>query len=210
MENFFERKGVFKYIYEIRTLVRYHLFFKKKFSIIHGKPSILGIWNIEIYGPNISIGKNVIFIAPRGLITRMTTIKYDGYEGSIIVGNNVLLMEGIRLSSASGITIGDDCMLSHCCYITDADWHDIHDRTKLGQTKPIVLEKGVWVGDYAIVCKGVSVGSNSIIAARAVVTKDVPPNVIVAGNPAKIVKKLDPDRIVTMGALYEIQGGSAL
>jgi len=130
-------------------------------------------------------------------------VKLGKYEGRIEVGDNVLLMHGIRVSSADRIVIGDDCMLASFCYLTDADWHDIHDRTRaVGRTAPIILEKGVWIGDSAIVCKGVHIGRNSIVAAGAVVTKNVPPNVIVAGNPAKVVKKLNPDKVVTMGALY--------
>jgi serine acetyltransferase len=61
----------------------------------------------------------------------------------------------------------------------------------VGNTKPVVLKDNVWIGDSAIVCKGVTIGENSIIGAGAVVTKDVPPNSIFAGNPAKLVKVLD-------------------
>ena len=56
-----------------------------------------------------------------------------------------------------------------------------------------VLGDNVWVGDHATVLKGVTIGDNSVVAARAVVTSDVPANVVVAGNPAKVVKTLDPD-----------------
>ena len=52
----------------------------------------------------------------------------------------------------------------------------------------------VWLGDHATVLKGVTIGENSVVAARAVVTRDVPANVVVAGNPAKVVKELDPER----------------
>lgn len=210
MEQYLQRNVIFRYVYKIRTFAHYHISFKKKFPHIAGRPAVWGIWNIQIYGPNISLGKNVVFVAPDGLITRLTTIKLDGHEGIIQIGNNVLLMEGIRISSASKIIIGDDCMLSHCCYITDADWHDVHDRTKIGKTAPVVLEKGAWIGDYAIICKGVTIGENSIVGARALVTKDVPPNVIVGGNPAKIIGKIDPKKVVTMGSLFNQFGGPRL
>jgi len=76
--------------------------------------------------------------------------------------------------------------------ISDADWHGIYDRAEpVGNTKPIVLEDNVWIGDSAIICKGVTIGKNSIIGAGAVVTKEVPPNCIYAGNPARLVKKLE-------------------
>ncbi len=204
MLEYMKKPLVFRVIFWIRSTLHYHLSFKKKFASMGGKPDAWGVWNIDIVGPNISIGKNVVFAAGNGARTSLTSVKLGKYEGRIEVGDNVLLMHGIRVSSAERIVIGDDCMLASFCYLTDADWHDIHDRTRaVGRTAPIILEKGVWIGDSAIVCKGVHIGRNSIVAAGAVVTKNVPPNVIVAGNPAKVVKKLDPDRVVTMGALYD-------
>ena len=195
-------------IFMVRTFVRYHLFFKKKFARMTDNPYVWGVWNIEVFGPNISIGRNVVMIGAESARTRLTTVKMGGYEGAIEIGDNVLVMAGVRISSASRIAVGDDCMLANYCYLTDADWHGIHDRTQIvGNTAPIVLEKGVWIGDSAIVCKGVRIGENSIVGAGSVVRKNVPSNVVVAGNPARIVRKLDPDRVVTMGALYEKTGG---
>jgi acetyltransferase-like isoleucine patch superfamily enzyme len=93
--------------------------------------------------------------------------------------------------SAKSIIIGDACMIAHGAYISDADWHGIYDRAEpVGNTKPVIFEDNVWIGDSAIICKGVRIGKNSIIGAGAVVTKDVPPNSIFAGNPAKLVKEL--------------------
>ena len=94
--------------------------------------------------------------------------------------------------AAESIVIGDACMIAHGVYISDADWHGIYDRAEpVGNTKPVVLEDNVWIGDSAIICKGVTIGENSIIGAGAVVTKNVPPNSIFAGNPAKLVKTLE-------------------
>ena len=59
------------------------------------------------------------------------------------------------------------------------------------------IGENVLLGDHATVLKGVTIGKNSVVAARAVVTRDVPENVVVAGNPAKVVKELDPDREFT-------------
>jgi len=86
-------------------------------------------------------------------------------------------------------------MLAAGCYLTDSDWHDIYDRTKaVGTSKPIHLENNVWIGDSAIICKGVRIGANSVIGAGAVVASDIPANSIAAGNPAVVVKNLDPER----------------
>ena len=86
-------------------------------------------------------------------------------------------------------------MLAHDATITDCDWHGLYDRTEIdANARPVVLEDNVWLGDGAFVGKGVHIGENSIVGAHAVVTRDVPANVVVAGNPARIVKKLDPQK----------------
>ena len=84
-------------------------------------------------------------------------------------------------------------MFANSAYISDSDWHGIYDQAlPVGQSKQVTLEDNVWIGDGAIVSKGVTIGKNSIVGARAVVVKDIPENVIVAGNPAEIIKELDP------------------
>ena len=106
--------------------------------------------------------------------------------------------------AAESITIGDACMIAHGAYISDADWHGIYDRAEpVGNTKPVILEDNVWIGDSAIVCKGVTIGKNSIIGAGAVVTKNVPPNSIFAGNLAKLVKSLEDKDFNTRANLLE-------
>ncbi len=207
MNEYFKISRLSRIIFMIRTLLYYHLSFKYKFARIKAPPAVWGIWNVEVHGPNISIGTNVVIIGGHGSRTRINTVRLGNFEGAIEIGNNVLVMNGVRISSASRIVIGDDCMLANYCYLTDADWHDIHDRTSFGPTRPIVLERGAWIGDSAIICKGVRIGENSIVGAGAVVRRDVPANVIVVGNPARIVKKLDPKKVKTLGPFYEQFGG---
>ena len=69
------------------------------------------------------------------------------------------------------------------------------DRTARAEdATPVHIGDNVWLGDHATVLKGVTIGANSVVAARAVVTRDVPANVVVAGNPAQVVKELEPER----------------
>jgi len=174
--------------------------FKKKFASMAGRPMVWGIWNVVVYGPNIHIGKNVTMVGADGFKTNLTTISFGGYEGHIKIGDNVLVMNGVRISSAKEIIIGNNCTLANFCYIMDADWHDIYDRNfSPGRTSPVILEDGVWIGDSAIICKGVRIGENSIIGAGSVVRENVPPNAVAIGNPAKVVKYLDPERIIKFG-----------
>ena len=208
MDEYLKRSVIIKIIFYLRTLFHYHLFFKKRFRRMGGRPVVWGVWNVEVWGPNISIGRNVVIVGADGAKTRLTTVKLGDREGAISIGDNVLVMNGVRLSSASRIEIGDDCMLANYCYLTDADWHDVHNRIMpIGKTAPIILERGAWIGDSAIICKGVRIGENSVVGAGAVVTKDVPPNVVVAGNPARIVKRINPEKVVTMSALYALMEG---
>ncbi len=190
--------------FQLRSDFVYKYSFSKKFASIAGRPLVWGMWNVIVYGPNIHIGKNVVMVGANGSNTNLTTVCYNGYEGSIKIGDNVLVMNGVRISSASEVIIGDDCMLANFCYLTDADWHDVYDRrSSPGKTAPIILEKGVWIGDSAIICKGVRIGENSIVGAGSVVRKDIPPNTVVIGNPAQAVKTLDPGKVITMKNTFE-------
>ena len=153
----------------------------------------MGAKYFDIYGRNISVGDFPTMVASPDNYIHLTTWNLEGNEGEISIGKYCLLTPGVRIASASKIEIGDGCMFANSAYISDADWHGIYDRaTPVGNTKPITLHENVWIGDRAIVGKGVTIGRNSIVAAGAVVVKDVAENVVVGGNPASIIKELDP------------------
>jgi len=155
--------------------------------------NIMGAKYFDIYGRNISVGDFPTMVASPDNYIHLTTWNLEGNEGEISIGKYCLLTPGVRIASASKIEIGDGCMFANSAYISDADWHGIYDRaTPVGNTKPITLHENVWIGDRAIVGKGVTIGRNSIVAAGAVVVKDVAENVVVGGNPASIIKELDP------------------
>ncbi len=161
-------------------------------------PMVLKPWNLKISGRHICAGDNLHIISDPDRRVAFSTWHFDQYQGRITLGDNVLVCPGCRFDSASEISIGDNCMFAAGSYITDADWHDIYDRTKVvGQTRPVILEENVWVGDGATVCKGVTIGENSIIGAGSIVTNDIPSNVVAAGNPARVLKDLDPKQKLT-------------
>ena len=159
---------------------------------------------IELSGAHISLGENALVAASADRWVRLNTFG----DGVLEIGDSVLITPGVRISAANRIEIGHGCMLASSVYITDADWHGVYDRVDTpGANAPVVLADNVWVGDSAVICKGVTIGCNSIVGAGAVVTKDVPDNVIVAGNPATVVKQLDPDRAIkSRTELYTQQG----
>jgi acetyltransferase-like isoleucine patch superfamily enzyme len=152
-------------------------------------------WNVKLHGPNIRFGQSVHVITARHRKVQLTTWEHEDGAGRINIGDYSLLCPGVRLDSACHIEVGPSSMIASSAYLTDADWHDIYDRSRpIGNSARIVLEENVWVGDSAIVCKGVTIGNNSVIGAGSVVTHDIPANCIAAGNPAKVVKSLDPSR----------------
>jgi len=161
-------------------------------------PFIVKPWYIEIFGAPVIIGNNITLLGCSDKKTRLTVWADKKNIDGIIIGDHVLISPGVRISAANSIKIADSCMLASHVYITDSDWHGIYDRSMPpSETSNVILKENVWIGDSAIVCKGVTIGENSIIGAGAVVTCDIPPNVIAAGNPAKTIKHLDPDKPVT-------------
>jgi acetyltransferase-like isoleucine patch superfamily enzyme len=151
-------------------------------------------WHVRVHGAHIRIGRSVHIIAARDRRVTLTTWQFEDDQGHIDIGDYCLLSPGVRLDSACRIEIGHNCMLASSAYVTDADWHDLYDRARpIGRRAPVVLEENVWIGDSVIVCKGVTIGANSVIGAGAVVTRDIPANVVAAGNPARVIRPLDPD-----------------
>lgn len=165
---------------------------------------IRGPWNVQLRGGGIHAGSFLHIVADRARPVEICGWGPPETCGQVRIGDHCLILPGVRIQSAAEIVLGDDCMIAAGAYITDADWHGLYDRTQEGGARaPVVLEKNVWVGEGACVLKGVTIGENSVVGARAVVADDVPPNVVVAGNPARIVKRLDPaEKIVTMGSLF--------
>ena len=118
----------------------------------------------------------------------------------ILIGDHVFIGNSCTFSAAEQIRIGNHCLIGPGVRIHDNDGHPL-DATKrragelIGSEsiRPVIVETGVWLGAHATVLKGVRIGENSVVGTGAVVTVDVPANVVVAGNPARIVKALVPD-----------------
>ena len=176
-----------------RAYVNY--FVKPSLDSIGPEATIMKPWNLKIHGPNIRFGRSVHVITARDRKVQLTVWCQGEQEGRIDIGDYALLCPGVRLDSACHIEVGSNTMIAAGAYLTDADWHDVYDRTRpIGNARRITLHDNVWIGDSAIICKGVSIGANSIIGAGSVVTRDIPANVIAAGNPATVVKELDTAR----------------
>jgi len=170
---------------------------KPQFDFFGKDPTVFKPWNIEVFGSPIKIGNYANLIATSDHKIRLCIWADSKDYGSISIGNCCLICPGVRISSAYDIKIGDNCMIASNTYISDSDWHDIYNRISSGKKEAVVIENNVWIGDSSIVCKGVTIGENSIIGAGSVVTNSIGPNSIAAGNPAKIVKQLDINKKIT-------------
>lgn len=116
---------------------------------------------------------------------------YTDCGKNITVGKNVFINTGCRFQDQGGIRIGDHVLIGHNVVLATLN-HDFapYNRATM-HPAPIHIEDRVWIGANATVVPGVTIGENSIVAAGAVVTKDVPPNTIVGGVPAKVLKRID-------------------
>jgi acetyltransferase-like isoleucine patch superfamily enzyme len=154
---------------------------------------IIGPRGLEIYGPDIHLGDNVHMKTAKGQMSRLCTWPDgQGGNGRIDIGNHCLLTPGLQIVSANHVTLGNNVMIASRVYISDADWHDVYDRlASPGPTAPVHLGDNVWLGEGTKVCKGVSIGENTVVGAGSVVASSLPANIIAAGNPAREIKKLD-------------------
>jgi acetyltransferase-like isoleucine patch superfamily enzyme len=125
-------------------------------------------------------------------VFQKVTIQVFG-EGKLSIGKNVG-MSGVSISCFDRIEIGDNVLIGSGALISDTDAHSLHylDREDPTATAkaPVLIADDVFIGARAIVLKGVSIGKGAVVGAGAVVTKDVPPMVIVGGNPAKVIKEI--------------------
>ncbi|QHT72151.1 acyltransferase [Rhodocytophaga rosea] len=102
------------------------------------------------------------------------------------MGNNSYINPNCIIICQEKIEIGNECAISWNFTAMDTDLHHI---TGSPLTAPIIIEDNVWIGANVTVLKGVRIGKGAVIAAQAVVTKNVPPHSLVAGNPAKLIRE---------------------
>ena len=121
------------------------------------------------------------------------------------IGDNVFIGGNSVIDCLQQITIGDDVLISYQVIIMDSDNHSLRASERIGdlkrwisqeydwsrvQSAPVIIGPKAWIGARAMITKGVVIGEGGIVAAGSVVTKDVSPYTIVAGNPAQIIREL--------------------
>jgi acetyltransferase-like isoleucine patch superfamily enzyme len=132
-------------------------------------------------------------------------------HAGIKIGKNCLISEFTILRGQGGITIGDNVYTSPFVQIVAVNHvYDDPHRPIIEQgitAQGIVIEDNAWIGSSAIILDGVRVGKGAVVAAGAVVSKDVPPHTVVAGVPAKVIKEIDGTKSVPANLTIYLGGG---
>jgi len=119
---------------------------------------------------------------------------YCTYGKNTRLGEHVYLNFSCVILDNNEVHIGDHAMLGPAVQIYTAA-HPVEARTRIEGwevAKPIAIEDNVWIGGGAVILPGVTIGRNAVVGAGAVVTRSVPPNVVVAGNPARVIRRIEP------------------
>ena len=177
------------YIYQQRMA---RLFPKAKSVFFPTDLTSLGEDCISI-GDGTHIGEHCILTAWK------STCAGGDFHPEIIIGRNCCIGEYNHITSTNKIVIGNNLLTGRWVTITDNS-HGETDYDTLLQPPlmrlvtskgPVIIGKDVWIGDKATILPGITIGDGAVIAANSVVTKDVPAYSVVAGNPARVVKKFD-------------------
>lgn len=175
-------------------IIKYKILSRSK--NICGKPKLNSPLLLEGAGL-ISFGKNVILGVPFSPSFYNTYIYMEArsISSNIRIGNDVMINNNACIiSEGEGIEIGDKTLIGPDFKVYDSDFHDINPLRRLSnthRTKKVIIGMNVFIGSNVTILKGVEIGNNTIIGSGSVVTQSIPTNVIAAGNPCKIIKKIN-------------------
>lgn len=118
------------------------------------------------------------------------------FSPRIVIGNRVTATGGLTMSAVEEITIEDDVMFAANVFVADgshgyAHANEPYKYQPIWRIAPVRIKHGSWIGQNAVILSGVTIGELAIVGANSVVTRDVPPRSIVAGNPARVIKYWD-------------------
>ena len=160
------------------------------------RPHILRARGVRA-GPRLYVEGQVDVTAPRSVQLGADVHLSKGVclaalpSGRITIGDRSYISRGTVILCHQSVTIGPDALISYMCHITDVG-HGTAPGTPMREqpveSKPVTIGADVWIGAGASVLPGVTIGDGAVIGARAVVTKDIPPNAIAVGIPAKVIR----------------------
>lgn len=188
------RIGELYYTYGFNGLLK--LLFDKLNTIIFFNSSRIIRRPISIRGKrNINFGNNLT----TGIGCRIEAFTSEKKKKIILFGDNVQINDYVHITSMCKVSIGNNVLLASKIYISDCT-HGFYGKElnsspleipmeREYNVAEVCLEDNVWIGEFVSVLPGVTIGKGSIIGANSVVTRDIPPNVIAVGSPAKPIKK---------------------
>lgn len=127
----------------------------------------------------------------KGHIQSFEAVRIECLPNAVLeIGDKTYINHDSEIRCREHISIGNNVSIAYNVLIQDSDYHTMYDEkgNEKPQTLPIVIEENVWVGANAIILKGVTLGKGCVVAAGSVITKSIPANALVGGNPARIIK----------------------
>lgn len=175
--------------------------YKSKLKVVVGVRSTAYLWRLKSlsHGTLFDIGSDSLF---------MSSVVFERSGASLIIGNRTFVGGRGLFSISEQVVIGSDVMISWGCTVCDHDSHSlnyserkndvinfINGKKCWGSVKnsPIIIRDKVWIGFDCSILKGVTIGEGAVVAARSNVVKDVPSWALVGGNPARVIRMLDPE-----------------
>lgn len=131
--------------------------------------------------------QGVISVGPRTTVwpdVKLSCVGAPGRTAHLKIGSHCSIGDRTEIHCGESVTIGERVIIGWDCNILDRDYHSVNGTEE--RTDPVHIGNRVWIGCRCIILKGVSIGDGAVVAAGSVVTKDVPPRVLVVGNPAQV------------------------
>lgn len=145
----------------------------------------------------IYVANNVVFGVEKSAeyYTSYIYIEARCKESIVKIGEQCIINNSLTLiCEGKEISIGDNCLIGSNVQMIDSDFHELNPQNRFGgkhiKRKEIIVGNNVFIGNDVTILKGVHIGNNSVIGNHSVVTKSIPNNVVVAGNPAKVIRPL--------------------
>jgi len=172
-------------------------------------------WRLHGLGPRSMLRRGLLVNRPQAVLIGARVSIMDqfiladlqpgmGSDPKIFIGDGCTILFRFQCNAAESVRIGRNVLIASNVLICDSD-HVVEPGgvpvTSNGKfvTRPVQVEDNCWIGQNAVILKGVTIGHDSIVGANSVVTRDVPPCTIVAGNPARVVKALPKGSMVSGG-----------
>jgi acetyltransferase-like isoleucine patch superfamily enzyme len=177
MVSFASKIADFSYIMNAQLRLRGKV--RAPFSVrLRGRVELSGYGEV-VLGEGVSLNGTVV---PIELVTY--------HSGRIEIGNHTFINYGSSIAARCSVRIGHYCHLGHYTFVMDNDQHDVVRHSQLPQSDPVIIGDHVWIGSKAVILPGVRIGSRAVIGAGSIVTKDIPPKCVAAGNPAQVLRHL--------------------